>query len=344
MKIWKRIKGLVVIALSIPLLWAGVAHADAIDEGRMYITEAGGTITLGCKAPCKVKLPSTTGGADVVLDISANTYTYTDGGTAGASNMTDIGFGLTETVDWAEDRPLFHYLVNEDNAKANVGWFVSLVADLTVTPGVTYIHDKDAAAANDTQDSIFGAWSDDAGKAGKPCRMIGATRVQFDTTATVDAYVTQTLGNTDGIGDDRIQKTYATKWTGVKLQNGATLNFLSEGAVAATTLAFEGSSMSYWVNGRNVTVRFACGTRSAADATAVAVNLHLPYVATSTAMTGFDRTIYNNGTDIAGGWRTIAGSAYAQVYTAGGVLYCSSFTGAGDHIPGKDGVWLHYKM
>ena len=188
------------------------------DLAKADCTLAAGVFTVTLPSVCKVVLPSTTAGANVSIDLGGKSYTIQDDSHA-SSHLGALGFGITETADWANDMPFFIYLVNEDNTAANVGLFVTRSPCMAVTPAATYIHDKTAAAANDTQASILGAWADDAGKAAKPCILIGAIRMRWSTTT--DDWTIQVLGNTDGIGQDRIDKTLSTTWTFPVGQNGA---------------------------------------------------------------------------------------------------------------------------
>jgi len=193
-------------------------YGDVVTPDRIFkSTLVSGVFTIDVIGAVTVIAPSATAGTNVELNLKGLTYTFTDD--SGSSDLTNLGFGIVETVHWAEDMPFFIYLVNEDDTAANAGMFISRDPTLGVTPAANYIHDTDAAAANDTQDSIFGMWADDAGKAAKPVILIGVIRMQWSTTS--DDWTVQTLGNNDGIGQDRLAKTFATTWTMADSQNGA---------------------------------------------------------------------------------------------------------------------------
>lgn len=179
---------------------------------------AGGVFTATVTDFGKQIFPSVIAGENVEIDLKGKIYTFNDD-THASSHLTNLGFGITETVDWANDMPYYIYFVNEDDTIDNVGLFISRNPALAVTPAAAAIHDKDAAAGTDDETSIFGAWSDDAGKAAKPCILIGAIRMQWSTTT--DDWTIQTLSNNDGVGKDRLDKTFATTWTMPLSQMGA---------------------------------------------------------------------------------------------------------------------------
>jgi hypothetical protein len=211
------------IATLLTLLWFPASAAEFSStqwtkEVEGTITYAANVFTLTITGYELVRFPSTTAGVNVDLNLRNYSYTFNDAG-HGSDHLTDMGFGVTETVDWAQDVPFFIYLVNEDNTAANVGAFITKDPRMGSTPAAAKIHDKDAAGATDTQESIFGMWTDDAGKAAKPCVLIGAIRMRWDTTN--DSWTIQALGNNDGIGKDRLAKTFGTVWTFPLNQHGA---------------------------------------------------------------------------------------------------------------------------
>ncbi len=223
------------------------------------ITYSAGTLTLTDEAggalsainPCCVGVPSTTAGHNTTVCFRSP-QTINDDANA-SSHLTNLGFGITETAHWANDMPYFLYVDNEDNTDINAGIFLARKPGLSVTPTADYIHDKDAAAANDTQDSIFGAWADDSGKASKPCVLIGAIRMRWSTTT--DDWTVQTLDNSDGIGQDRLKKTFAKKWMMPVGQNGAENGkyFYVSGGTAP---AYSSNIISYTLNEYKVTLNF----------------------------------------------------------------------------------------
>ena len=265
----------------VPLLRSGdTLNLGVTDAGGVFtITDASGA-ALSATNFGYVGVKSTTAGRTVSLRVDEATHLFQDDAHA-SSHLTNLGFGITETAHWANDMPWFLYVVNEDDTEAGLGFFISRSPCMSVTPAATYIHDYDAAAANDTQNSIFGMWNDDVGKAAKPCTCIGAFRMQWSTTT--DDWTVQTLGNNDGIGQDRIDVTCATSYTMSIGQNGATAGkyMLDNGGTAPT---FETNFPFYNIN-RNGTVLidyfFNANTATDGNGAVVAL-IHLPYNSTST--------------------------------------------------------------
>jgi len=186
--------------------------------------EQGGA--LAAANPCCVGVPDITAGLNETVCFTA-AQTMNDDAHA-SSVLTDLGFGLTETVAWASDRPSFIGVINEDDTGANAGVFITLDPTMTMTPAAGFIHDSAAAAAGDTQASIYWCGADDAGKAAKPTVIIGALRMQWSTAT--DDWTIQTLGaaqdttsatDLDGIGQSYVDKTCAQIWTFPGGQNGA---------------------------------------------------------------------------------------------------------------------------
>jgi len=206
------------LLLALPVGAAQYSSTQWTHEPEADCTLAAGVFTVAFTGHALVRMPSVTAGTNVDINLRGYSYTFNDA-THGSDHLTDMGFGVTETVDWAEDVPWFIYLVNEDDTAANVGAFIAKDPTLGVTPAAGSIHDKTAAAAGDTQNSIFGMWADDAGKAAKPCILIGAIRMQWDTTN--DSWTVQTLGNNDGVGKDRLAKTFGASYVMPFAQMGA---------------------------------------------------------------------------------------------------------------------------
>lgn len=170
---------------------------------------------------------SVTAGENVVLEFTA---TSTAAGTALDENTYPVnaGHGVTTTVAWANNVPFFVYIVNEDDTAANAGFFLSRDPTLSVTPAAGYIHDTDAIGGTaDSQNHISGFWADDAGKAAKPCQLIGAVQRQWSTVT--DRWTTQALTNKDGIGQDKIDAICSTSFTMSAGQNGGQASHYTTG-------------------------------------------------------------------------------------------------------------------
>ncbi len=195
-----------------------------------------------------------TPGNYIQLNISDQVFTFNDDSHA-SSHLTNLGFGITEAADWDVDMPFFLYLVNEDDTLANIGCFFSRDPRMTVTPAADYIHDKTAAAANDTKNSIFGMWADDAGKAAKPCSLIGCFRMRWATGT--DDWTVQAISGIDGIGEDALSKSFGSIWTMPDQQNGANAtvnNYLNctntppVWATPANTIYYYSWDRQGWIN------------------------------------------------------------------------------------------------
>ena len=153
------------------------------------------------------------------IDLTGKSYTFNDD-THASSHLTNLGFGITETQDWDQDMPFFIYLVNEDNTADNVGMCITRKPNMAMTPSANSIHDKDAAAANDKQYSIFGAWPDDAGKTEKPCILIGVIYMHWSTTT--DDWTIEALNTSGGACVQlSIDYAFARTYTMPDMQNGA---------------------------------------------------------------------------------------------------------------------------
>jgi len=191
----------------------GITYAG----GTFSITDAQGA-ALSTNNPGWVTVPSTTGGQLICLPVTAATHTFDDD--AGTSNLTNLGFGITETVNWSNQMPWFLYVVNEDDTAGGLGFFIARAPNLIWTPAAGLIHDYDGAAGTDTQASIFGMWNDDAGKANKNSALIGAFRMTWST-ATDDWTVAALNNFQDGLGYGQINKILTQAWSFPLGQNGA---------------------------------------------------------------------------------------------------------------------------
>lgn len=189
------------------------------------------TLTVQCRNsacsssnPAYVVMNSTTAGQQVTLKVTSG-GAFNDDAHA-SSDLTNLGFGITETANWAEDVPYFLYVANRGNANVdgsdgNSVFFLSRVPHLTSTPSsANDIGDTGAIPANDSQ-SVILILSDVtiANYTSKPVELIGAIRMRW-ASATTD-WTVQTLGQTDGVGESALQKTFSTQWTMPTGQNGA---------------------------------------------------------------------------------------------------------------------------
>jgi len=259
--------------------------------------EQGGA--LAAANPCCVGVPDITAGLNETVCFTAAQTMIDD---AGASNLTDLGFGITEAVAWANDRPFFIGVINEDDTGANAGVFITLDPTMTMTPAAGSIHDSAAAAATDGQGSIYWWGADDAGKAAKPAVIIGAIRMQWSTAT--DDWTIQTLGaaqdttsNTDldGIGSLYIDRMTSQVFSMPLNQFGAVDDgpFFCTGAVDGNTdvpeWATPASILYTYVLSKQGRVDVVFGTDAAGNATAgdlhQLLKLRLPYSLNTAAYT-----------------------------------------------------------
>ena len=76
----------------------------SLSGGTLTITDAQGA-PITDQNPGFVTLPSTTNGQIVTLKVTG-TYRFNDDSNA-SSDLTNLGFGITETADWQADVPFF---------------------------------------------------------------------------------------------------------------------------------------------------------------------------------------------------------------------------------------------
>ena len=195
---------------------------DTIVADTLVISDSGGVVLSGTNRGY-VTVPSTTAGQLVVLEVSAGGSFIDDGG---ASDLTNLGWGITETAHLAEDRPFFLYVVNRANsdingADGNSAFFISANPCLRTTPAAANdIGDTSAIPVNDTQDVILIMDAVTvANYVSLPCQLIGAFRMQWSTTT--DDWTVQALSNRDGLGSSALDATFSTVWTMPVNQMGA---------------------------------------------------------------------------------------------------------------------------
>lgn len=132
-----------------------------------------------------VVVPGTTAGQNKKIWVSAG-GTLDD--TPVTGHLNGFGFGITTTVDWAEDMPFYIYVANKDDTNidgtdgASV-FFISRSPCMALTPSdANYIGDHSAAPVTDSVHSIF-IMSDVtvADYTSLPCVCIGAFRMQYTT-------------------------------------------------------------------------------------------------------------------------------------------------------------------
>lgn len=196
---------------------------------NLSMSYAAGTLTIpaSTSSPGYVTVRSTTAGAFASLKVTANS-SFNDDAHA-SSDLTNLGFGITETVHWAEDMPYFLYVANRANSNidgvdGSSVFFIARHPCLSTTPSdANDIGDTGAIPTNDSQNVILIMQDVTvANYVSLPCQLIGSFRMRWSTTT--DDWTVQSLGNSDGIGRDALASTFAKLWTFPAGQNGAASN------------------------------------------------------------------------------------------------------------------------
>lgn len=194
-----------------------------------------GVVTVQCRnAACSASNPgyvvmnSTTAGQQVTLKVTSG-GTFTDD--SGTSDLTNLGFGITEASAWANDAPFFLYAVNRgntnfDGADGSSMFFLARNPAMKTTPSsANSIGDTGAIPVTDSQTSILIlADVTVANYTSLPVQLIGAIRMQWSTVT--DDWTVQTLGQSDGISESALDKTFATTWTFPTLQMNADSGYI----------------------------------------------------------------------------------------------------------------------
>lgn len=129
-----------------------------LSGGVMTITGADGT-TISSSNPGYVTIASATENLFKSIKVTSS-ITLKDDNNA-SSNLTNIGFGITEAVDWADPMPFFLYALNRndtdiDGTDGNSCFFISRSPAYRRTPtGSTTFGSFSAAPSSDSVFSIF---------------------------------------------------------------------------------------------------------------------------------------------------------------------------------------------
>lgn len=199
----------------------------SLSGGTLTITDADGD-ALSSSNPGYISAMSVTNTGEIVTIAVTSPYSFNDD-THASSDLTDFGFGITETADWAENLPFFLYFVNIGDSVANgvdgaSTFALALNPAMTTTPSASgRIGDTGAIASIDDQNSIL--ILDDVSVTNytaRPATILGAIRMQW-VTSTND-WTIQALGASDGIGKDQLEKTFSTLWRMPEGQKGSSAN------------------------------------------------------------------------------------------------------------------------
>ena len=280
-----------------------------LSGGTLTITDAQGA-ALSTSNPGWVTLPSTTAGQLITLQVTANASFKDD--THASSDLTNLGFGVTETANWANDVPFFLYAANRANSTingvdGNSVFFLSRRPNFTTMNGTANnIGDTGAIPVNDGQDVVLILGDVTvANYTGLNCVLIGCLRMRW-ASATTD-WTVQALNRFDGIGPDFLDATFQQFWTYPTGQNGAAAGTFIQ-ANGGTAPIFTTSTYIYKLTREaEVLCRFYLEGDGGTDgAGAVDVHFTIPY-ANTTALT-----------------QSIVGSALI-VYAAGTIFTPGSF-------------------
>jgi hypothetical protein len=253
-----------------------------LSGGELKITAQDGTTLSGVNYG-RVYAPGATAGTTTLIEVTTSPVLRDDANAA--SDLHDLGFGITETAHWAEDVPFFLYVANRldsvlSGADGNSAFFISKSPCMSTTPAsADDIGNTTTIPVNDSQNVILllGDYYTVANYVSLPCQIVGAFRMRWSTTT--DDWTIQALGNKDGFGEAQINKTLATQWTFPTGQLGAQSGKHFATTDGSTTLTFDPiNGVTYFLhkNG-DCTVDFNFATQNAAGADATAVRFYVPY-------------------------------------------------------------------
>jgi hypothetical protein len=169
------------------------------------------------------------------------------------SDLTNLGFGISETTHWGADMPFFLYVVNRNNSNLNgsdgsSAFFLARSFAMDTTPSnPNDIGDNDSIPTNDSQDVILllGSYTT-SNYTSLPCQLVGAIRMRWSTAT--DDWTVQVLGNRDGMGKAQLTKTFATIWTFPTGQNGAEVNSYLRLNGGSTVPVFQSQTIEYTIH------------------------------------------------------------------------------------------------
>lgn len=214
----------------------GLTYADS----TLSITAEDGS-ALSATNPCCVGVPGATAGQSSTIAFTTPIST-----TFGATSDTDGNtFGITSGVNWASDMPDFLHVCR--GSASNYWGFSRNPARYETGDAAGDMcqeGDEDCDAQGDLFIMTTGLTL--ASEVDMPCVTVGAFRSQW--TAASTSWAVSTLGDTDGIGQDRLDKTYGTKWTFPTGQMGGDAGKYFTRAGGTTNLAFTTYSYSYWLS------------------------------------------------------------------------------------------------
>lgn len=262
----------------------------SLSAGVLSITDMGGT-ALSTTNKGKIIMQSTTAGQTVALDVTG-TFSINDDSHA-SSDFTNFGGGLTEAVDWQDDRPIFVYAINRANSN-----FTGSDGDSVIALSLSPFHKTSPSAANSIGDTgaipvtdaegsvIIMADVTVANYTSLPMQLIGILRVRW--LASTADYTFQALAQYDGLGPAQLFKGSSRTFTMAIGQNGAVTNTYMTLNGGTSPPAFSTNSYQYKIDIYNNLVHcfiFFNGDGGTDGVGAVTAYIVLPYTTTSLACT-----------------------------------------------------------
>jgi len=233
---------------------------------------AAGTLTISAEGISKMTMEKQgSPGEKIELDISGMSWTIDD------DNGSDefVGrMGTTASRAWGSAMPYFVYLINYDNTPGNVRMAISRDPTARVTPASTdgIGSNGGGAAATPAQTNFFVAYTNNTSLNSKPCQLIdvGLSAICDDSAGGIWTFTAPAAG-------DCLENTFSTMYTYPEGQGGASAGGYFSLAGAACTLDFATMYYIYTVSPSGMLeLLFNTGNRSAGDAAATALYIHMP--------------------------------------------------------------------
>lgn len=210
-----------------------ISRAGALTPGwisNLGISYSGSTVTitaadgtpLSTSNPGYVTVPSTTGGQLVTLKVTSGGSFVDD---TGSSNLTNKVFGITSGSDWNYDCPFFIYAINKGNSDidgvdGHSFFGIARVWTMKTTSSNSALVVKNSSAsANNVGCMMILGDVTLANYLSLPIQLIGSFRMQWSSSTT--DWTVQSLGATDGLGQQALDRTFATLWRFPVGQNNA---------------------------------------------------------------------------------------------------------------------------
>ncbi len=164
-------------------------------------------------------------GKKVALKVTANGVLKDDSNAF--SDLTNLGFGISEGADWGQDAPFFLYAINKgdadiDGTNGKSAFALARTPCMGTTPSAANdIGNTATIPVNDSQNVILllGDSYTVANYVSLPARLIGCVRMRWS--STTHDWTIQTLGRKDGLGLAALDETFATTWNLPQGQMGA---------------------------------------------------------------------------------------------------------------------------